>query len=92
MVCKKCGIDNSPDNKFCYSCGANLEKKSKAGMVVAIVLGALILIGIQVATITLVISKFVITDENSVKQEKIINRKPGKPSLGDDFYDDYDWS
>lgn len=91
MVCKKCGINNVPGNNYCYICGAKLNRKSKAGILVAVVLGAIILLGVQIAAATLVFNKFMTTDDVDTKSSNVPQQKPVNRNLEDKFYDDYDW-
>lgn len=91
MVCEKCGIDNLPNSKYCYSCGAKLEKGTKVGVIVAICLGIVLLVGIQVAAVSLIVGKFFFGNQTTEKDASTVNKNLGTHKLTEELDDDYDW-
>ncbi len=91
MICKKCGIDNMANSKYCYSCGTKLEQKAKAGVIVAIVLGIVLLVGIQAAAVTLVVNKVFFSNYTDEENKGTVSKKSGVDKLTDELYDEYDW-
>lgn len=73
MICEKCGVENSPENRFCRECGAELphgitEKKTNhtaLKIIAACVVAILLIIGITIFTI--------VSMEH--KKEKIVQEK-----------------